>query len=113
MATLAEPREATSDEAFREEVRAFLADHFPPELKGKGNALASVEGPTKEGPAEKAWREAMGSWALLPAEEFAAATLKKLHRKVQSLGEQIGDHQLGAASGGASWIIGDDLFIII
>ena len=61
MATLAEPREATSDEAFREEVRAFLADHFPPELKGKGNALASVEGPTKEGPAEKAWREAMGS----------------------------------------------------
>ena len=40
MATLAEPREATSDEAFREEVRAFLADHFPPELKGKGNALA-------------------------------------------------------------------------
>ncbi len=37
------------------------------------------------------WREGMGSWALLPAEEFAAATLKKLHRKVESLGEQIGD----------------------
>ena len=61
MATLAEPREATNDEAFREEVRTFLAEHFPPELKGKGNALASVEGPTKESPAEKTWREAMGS----------------------------------------------------
>ncbi|WP_428028042.1 acyl-CoA dehydrogenase family protein [Altererythrobacter sp.] len=47
--------------AFREEVRQFLADNFSPELKGKGNALAGVEGPSKEGPAEKAWREAVGS----------------------------------------------------
>jgi triphosphatase len=38
-----------------------------------------------------AWRGAMGGWAILPAEEFAAATLKKLHRKVESLGSQIGD----------------------
>lgn len=60
MATLAEPKEASADEAFREEVRGFLADNFPPELKGKGNALASVEGPIREGPAETAWREAMG-----------------------------------------------------
>ncbi len=60
MATLAEPKEASADEAFRDEVRTFLADSFPPELKGKGNALASVEGPMREGPAEKAWREAMG-----------------------------------------------------
>ena len=61
MATLAEPREATADDTFREEVKAFLAENFPPELKGKGNALATVEGPTREGPVEKAWREAMGA----------------------------------------------------
>jgi alkylation response protein AidB-like acyl-CoA dehydrogenase len=61
MATLAEPKQADTDDAFREEVREFLAENFPPELKGKGNALASVEGPTREGPAEKAWREAMGA----------------------------------------------------
>ncbi|MCT2558944.1 acyl-CoA dehydrogenase family protein [Tsuneonella sp. YG55] len=61
MATLAEPKEANADEAFREEVRAFLAESFPPELKGKGNALASVEGPTKETELQKKWREAMGS----------------------------------------------------
>ena len=61
MATLAEPREATTDDAFREEARAFLAEHFPPELKGQNNALSSVEGPTNESPAEKSWREAMGS----------------------------------------------------
>jgi alkylation response protein AidB-like acyl-CoA dehydrogenase len=60
MATLAEPQQASTDDAFREEVRTFIAQNFPPELKGKGNALASVEGPTQEGPAEKAWREAMG-----------------------------------------------------
>ena len=61
MATLAEPRTADTDEAFREEARAFLAANFPPELKGKSNALASVEGPTDESPAQKSWREAMGS----------------------------------------------------
>ena len=60
MATLAESR-ADTDEAFREEVRAFLTEHFPPELKGKSNALATVEGPTNETPAQKSWREAMGS----------------------------------------------------
>ena len=61
MATLAEPQTASADDTFREEVRSFLAENFPPELKNKGNALASVEGPTQEGPAEKAWREAMGA----------------------------------------------------
>ena len=54
-------QEMDSDEAFREEARAFLAASFPPELKGKSNALASVEGPTEESPAQKSWREAMGS----------------------------------------------------
>jgi alkylation response protein AidB-like acyl-CoA dehydrogenase len=61
MATLAQDKPATADDGFREEVRAFLAQHFPAELKNKGNALASVEGPTQESAAEKAWREAMGA----------------------------------------------------
>ena len=61
MATLAEPRTTDSDEAFRDEVKAFLAEHFPSELKGKSNALASVEGPTDETAAQTSWREAMGN----------------------------------------------------
>ena len=61
MATLAEPQAADADAAFREEARGFLAEHFPPELEGKANLLASVEGPTDESPAQKRWREAMGS----------------------------------------------------
>ena len=38
MATLAEPK-ADTDEAFREEVRSFLSENFPPELKGKGKTV--------------------------------------------------------------------------
>ena len=60
MATQA-TQEIDTDAAFREEAKAFLAEHFPPELKGKSNALSSVEGPTAETPAQKSWREAMGS----------------------------------------------------
>lgn len=60
MATQA-TQEIDTDAAFREEAKAFLAEHFPPELKGRSNALASVEGPTAETPAQKSWREAMGS----------------------------------------------------
>jgi len=30
-------------DAFREEVREFLAANFPPELRGKSNILSSVE----------------------------------------------------------------------
>jgi CHAD domain-containing protein len=33
----------------------------------------------------------MGAWAKLPAGDFAATTLKKLHRKAASLGAQLGD----------------------
>jgi len=86
MATLAEPK-ADTDEAFREEVREFLAQHFPSELKGKGNALATVEGPTKEGPAEKAWREAMGErgWGVptWPREYGGGGLSKKQARILQ------------------------------
>ncbi|MES2095864.1 MAG: acyl-CoA dehydrogenase family protein [Pseudomonadota bacterium] len=61
MATLAEPETSTDPiEQFRAEVRDWLAANFPASLKGAGNALASVEGPTDETPEMKAWREAMG-----------------------------------------------------
>ena len=33
----------------------------------------------------------MGAWRDLPARDFAATTLKKLHRKVVRIGEAIGD----------------------
>ena len=61
MATAAEldrPADATDD--FRKEVRAWLEANFPSSLKGKDNALASVEGPTQETAEAAAWRKAMG-----------------------------------------------------
>jgi len=61
MATAAETRPEDDLETFRGEVKAFLKENFPDELKGKGNALRSVDGPTEETEAEKAWRVAMGS----------------------------------------------------
>ena len=61
MATQPELHPADADEAFRAEVKSFLDNNFPAELKGKGNAMAGVEGPTKETPTAKAWREAMGA----------------------------------------------------
>ncbi|MGN6818137.1 MAG: acyl-CoA dehydrogenase family protein [Sphingomonas sp.] len=61
MASAAElERPADALDNFRTEVRDWLAANFPPSLKGKGNALASVEGPTRETPEMTAWREAMG-----------------------------------------------------
>jgi len=61
MATQLELEAANDEDAFRAEVQQFLAANFPEELKGKGNALAGVEGPSAETPAQTAWREAMGS----------------------------------------------------
>ena len=60
MASVAEPEAKADLDAFREEVRAFLAENFPPELRGKNNLLSSVEEAGEESPAEKAWRLAMG-----------------------------------------------------
>ena len=65
MASVAEPDTQNPDatsalESFREEARAFIADNFPPELRGKDNLLSSVEEATKESPEQKAWRLAMG-----------------------------------------------------
>jgi inorganic triphosphatase YgiF len=37
------------------------------------------------------WESGMGAWRNLPARDFAAATLKKLHRKVVRIGQAIGD----------------------
>ncbi|ANY20990.1 Glutaryl-CoA dehydrogenase [Tsuneonella dongtanensis] len=90
MATLAEPR-ADTDEAFREEVRDFLAKNFPPELKGKGNALASVEGPTQEDAQQKAWREAMGEkgWGVPTwPKEYGGGGLSKKQARI--LQEEMG-----------------------
>ena len=47
-------------EAFREEVRQFVAQNFPDELKNTGSAMSAVEGPDEETPAQQSWREAMG-----------------------------------------------------
>ena len=60
MATQPEIDTHTEEDAFREEVKQFLAEHFPEELKGQNNALATVEGPTEETDAQRKWREAMG-----------------------------------------------------
>lgn len=50
-------------------------------------ALLDVEAWWEKG----AWAQGMGAWANLPAGEFAAATLKKLHRKTASLGAQLAE----------------------
>ncbi len=60
MATQPEVDMHSEEDAFREEVRQFLDQHFPEELKGKGNAMASVEGPGDETEPQRRWREAMG-----------------------------------------------------
>ena len=60
MATQLEPDARADENAFRTEVQEFIAANFPEELKNRGNALAGVEGPSKETPAQKAWREAVG-----------------------------------------------------
>ncbi len=61
MATTAEPDAQVSESAFREDVRAFIRDNFPPELKGGSNVLASVESGAGESEPQRQWREAMGS----------------------------------------------------
>ena len=57
-AELERPADAFDD--FRAEVRAWLSANFPPGLKGKENALASVEGPGEPDAESEAWRLAMG-----------------------------------------------------
>ena len=47
-------------DAFRTEVRAWLAENFPPSLKGKDNAMSAIDGPGELSADEIAWKTAMG-----------------------------------------------------
>ncbi|MEN3746954.1 acyl-CoA dehydrogenase family protein [Sphingomonas sp. HF-S3] len=51
---------ATPLDAFRTEVRDWIAGNFPQTLKGKDRGLSAVEGPVEETPEETRWREALG-----------------------------------------------------
>ncbi|MDN4630435.1 acyl-CoA dehydrogenase family protein [Sphingomonas sp. PsM26] len=51
---------ATALDAFREEARAWLAENFPPALKGKDNAMSALEGPSDPSADEIAWQKAIG-----------------------------------------------------
>ncbi len=60
MATQLESEAHANADAFRTEVRQFLAANFPEDLKGKGNLLAGLDGPTSETAVQQRWREAVG-----------------------------------------------------
>ncbi|OQW43877.1 MAG: acyl-CoA dehydrogenase [Proteobacteria bacterium SG_bin6] len=59
MATAPELEARTLDD-FRAEARAWLAENFPPSLKGKDNALSVLEGPHQPSEDEARWQKAMG-----------------------------------------------------
>ncbi len=62
MATLAEDRPATHElDAFREEVRAWVAENFPASLKGVDLSLSALEGPSDKSADKEAWRIAVGN----------------------------------------------------
>ena len=64
---------------FRSEVREWLAASFAASLKGKGNALASVEGPTQETPEATAIAIDSGS-ATIATVSAASTSLRKWPR---------------------------------
>lgn len=87
MATLADAPTTGTDDAFREEVRAFLAENFASELKDNNNALSAVEGPISETPAQKQWREAMGArgWGTPTwPKEYGGGGLSRAQAKILS-----------------------------
>lgn len=47
-------------DAFRVDVRDWLAANFPPALKGKDNAMSAIDGPTDLSADEQAWKKAVG-----------------------------------------------------
>jgi alkylation response protein AidB-like acyl-CoA dehydrogenase len=47
-------------DAFRLDVRDWLAANFPPALKGKDNAMSAIDGPTDLSADEQAWKKAVG-----------------------------------------------------
>ncbi|MEC8179700.1 MAG: acyl-CoA dehydrogenase family protein, partial [Pseudomonadota bacterium] len=94
MASVAEPEAKADLDAFREEVRAFLAENFPSELRGKNNILSSVEEAGEESPAEKAWRLAMGEkgWGTptWPKEYGGGGLTKKQARALEEEMAKVG-----------------------
>lgn len=61
MATLAEDRPSDAAlEAFRAEVKQWVAANFPPALKGVDMSLSALEGPSDRSPEMEAWRIAVG-----------------------------------------------------
>lgn len=62
MATLAEDIEDKgAAEAFRAEVREWLAANFPPALRGEDFSLSALEGPSDKSADREAWRIAIGN----------------------------------------------------
>nr|WP_295666536.1 acyl-CoA dehydrogenase family protein [Sphingomonas sp.] len=50
----------STTDAFRLDVRDWLAANFPPALKGKDNAMSAIDGPTDLSADEQAWKKAVG-----------------------------------------------------
>jgi alkylation response protein AidB-like acyl-CoA dehydrogenase len=92
MATLAEPEARTDPlDGFRSEARAWIAENFPASLKGKDNAMATIEGDSTPSAEEDAWRIAMGKkgWGVptWPA-EYGGGGLSRAEARV--LQEELG-----------------------
>lgn len=95
MATAAElDQTADPQDAFRQEVRAWLEANFPPSLRGRDNAMSAVDGPSEETPEQKAWREAMGAkgWGVptWPAEYGGGGLSRAQARVLQEEMARIG-----------------------
>ena len=50
----------STTDAFRLDVRDWLAANFPPALKGEDNAMSAIDGPTDLSADEQAWKKAVG-----------------------------------------------------
>ena len=62
MATLAEDRPPVHElDAFRDDVRGWIAENFPTSLKGVDMSLSALEGPSDKSTDKEAWRIAVGN----------------------------------------------------
>ena len=77
-------------DAFRTEARAWIAANFPASLRGKDNAMATIEGDHAPSADEEAWRVAMGEkgWGVptWPA-DYGGGGLSRAEARV--LGEEL------------------------